>query len=173
MFDSATSWTTARQASLFFTTSWSLLKLMSIDSVIPLNHLILCHPLLLLPSVLPSIESFPVSWPFPWGGQRIGALASASVLPVNIQDWFPLGLIGLISWQSKGLSRVFSSTVWKHQFFGTSLLYDPTLTSVYDYLKNHSFGKTIDGPLSAKWCVCFLICCLGWLQFFFWGVSVF
>ena len=65
-------------------------------------------------------EIFPVSQLFTSGGQSIGASASASVLPVNIQDWFPLRLSGLISLLSKGLSRVFSSTtIWKHQFFGT------------------------------------------------------
>ena len=64
-------------------------------------------------------RSFPVSQPFASGGQCIRASASASVLPMNIQGWFPLGLTGLVSLQSKGLSRVFSSTtIWKHQFFG-------------------------------------------------------
>ena len=82
----------------------------------PSNHLILCRPLLLLPSDFPSIRSFPVSQFFASGGQSIGASASASVLPMNIQDKFPLGRTGLISLQSKGLSRVFSNTtVQKHQ----------------------------------------------------------
>ena len=113
----ATPWTAACQASLSITNSRSLLKLMSIESVMPSNHLILCHPLL-LPSVFPASGSFPVSQLFTSGGQSIGASASASVLPVNIQGWFPLGLTGWISLQSKGLSRVFSSTtVQKHQFF--------------------------------------------------------
>ena len=68
----------------------------------------------------PASGSFPVSQFFTSGGQSIGVLASASVLPMKIQDWFPLGLTGLISLQSKGLSRVFSSTtIWKHQFFST------------------------------------------------------
>ena len=82
---------------------------------------------------------------FTWGGQSIGASALASVLPINIQDWFPLGLTGLISLQSKGLSRVFSNTtVQKHQFFGALCpsLYNPTFTSVHDYWKNHSFDYT-------------------------------
>jgi len=99
-----TPWTAACQASLSFTISWSLLKLMCIESVMPSNHLILCHPLLLLPSVFPSIRSFLMSWLFTSGGQSIGASASASVLPVNIQDCFLLGLTGLISLQFKGLS---------------------------------------------------------------------
>ena len=87
-----------------------LLKLMSIESLMPSNHLILCHPLLLLPSVFPIIRSLPMSWLFPSRGQRIGASASASVLPMNIQGYFPLERMGLISLLSKGLSRVFSNT---------------------------------------------------------------
>ena len=131
---------------------------MSIDSVIPSNYLILCHSLLLLPSVLPSIGSLPVSRLFAWGGQRIGASASASasVLPMNIQDWFPLGLIGLISLLFKGLSRVFPSTVWKHQFFGISLLYGPALTSVPNYWKHCSFdcmdlGNHVKSKFQCPW----------------------
>ena len=90
---------------------------MSVESVMPSSHLILCYPLLLLPSVFPSIRVFPMSSLFTSGGQSIWA--SASVLPMNIQGWFPVGLTGLISLQSKGLSRVFfSSTVQRHQFFG-------------------------------------------------------
>ena len=96
-----TLWTVTQQASLSFTVSWSLLKLVSIELVMPPNHLILCHPLLLLPSVLLSIRVFLMSWLFTSGGQSIGTSALASVLPVNIQDLFPLGLIGLISLQSK------------------------------------------------------------------------
>ena len=116
----ATPWTTALQASLSFTNSRSLLKLMSIELVMPSNHLILCHPLLLLPSIFPSIWVFSNQLTFASGGQSIGASALALVLPVNIQDWFPFGLTGLVSLQSKGLSRIFSSTtVWKHQFLST------------------------------------------------------
>ena len=85
-------------------------------------------------------SSFPMSQLFASSGQSIGASALASVLPMSVQSWFPLGLIGLISLLSKRLSRLFSSTtVWKHQFFGIRLLYGPTLTSVRDYWKNHSF----------------------------------
>ena len=110
--------TEARQASLSITNSWSLLRLMTITSVMPSNPLILCLPLLLLPSVFPSIRVFSNKF-FALGGQSIGVSTSASVLPMNIQDWFPLGLTGLISLQSKGFSRVFSNTtVQKHQFFG-------------------------------------------------------
>ena len=93
----ATSWTAAHQASLSFTITQSLLKLMSIESVMLSDHLILCRPLLLLPSIFPSIRDSPVSQLFASGGQRIGAWASASVLPMNIQGWFPVGLAGLIS----------------------------------------------------------------------------
>ena len=116
----AAPWTAARQASLSFTTSWSLLKLMSIESVIPSNHLILCPPFSSCPQSFPTLVSFPVSWLFISAGQNIGALASASVVPVNIQGLFPLGLTGLISLLSRGLSRVFSSTtIQTHQFLGS------------------------------------------------------
>ena len=115
-------WTAACQASLSFTSSWSLLKLMSIESVMSSNHLILCRPLLLLPSIFPASGSFQMSQLFASGGQSIGVSASASVLPMNIQDLFPLGWTEWISLQSKGLWRVFSNTtVQKHQFFGTQL----------------------------------------------------
>ena len=88
----------------------------------------------------PASGSFPVSQFFTSGGQSTGVSASASVLPMNIQDWFPLGLTGWISLQSKGLSRVFSNTtVQKHQFFGTQISLSPTLTSICDYWKNQSF----------------------------------
>ena len=81
-----TPWTAARRASLSITNSWSLHKLMSTESVMPSNHLILCHPFFLLPSIFPSIRSFPMSQFFASGGQSIGVLASTSVLPRNIQD---------------------------------------------------------------------------------------
>ena len=118
-----TPWTTAHQASLSITNSRSLLKLRSIESVMPSSHLILCHPL--FTSCLhsfPAARSFPMSQYFKSGDQSLGVSASASVLPMNIQGWSPLGLTGLISLQSKGLSRVFSNTtVQKHQFFGAQL----------------------------------------------------
>ena len=102
-----TPWTAACQASLSITNSWSLLKFMSIASVMPPNHLILYHPLSCLQS-FPEPESFSMSRLITSGGQSIGASALASVLPMNIQGWFPLGLTSLISLQLKGLSRVFS-----------------------------------------------------------------
>ena len=109
------------QASLSIMNSQSLLKLMSIELIMQSNHLILCRPLLLLPSVFPSIRVFPVRQFFASSGQSIGVSALTSVLPMNIQDWFPLGLTGCISLQSKGLSRVFNTTVQKHQFFSAQL----------------------------------------------------
>ena len=115
--DSATPWITACQASLSITNSRSSLKLMSIELVMPSSHLILCRPLL-----LPASGSFPMSQLFAWGGQSIGVSASAPVLPMNTQDWSPLGWTSWISLQSKGLSRVFSNTtVQKHQFPCTQL----------------------------------------------------
>ena len=134
-----TPWIAAWQASLSITNSWSSLKLMSIESVMPSNHLILCCPLLLPPSIFPSIRVFWMSQFFASGGQSIGVSTSASVLPMNIQYCLPLGLTGLISLKSKGLSKVFSNTtVQKHQFFGLSFLHSPTLTSIHDHRKNHS-----------------------------------
>ena len=116
----ATPRTAAHQASI--TNSWSLLKLMSIELVMPSNHLILCQPLLLWPSIFPSIRVFSnesalrIRWP------SIGVSASTSVLLMSIQDWFPLGWTGWISLQSKGLSRVFSkTTVQKDHFFRAQL----------------------------------------------------
>ena len=111
-------WTAACQASLSFIISQSLLKLMSIESMMDIQS---AHPLS-SPSPaqpFPASGSFQVSWIFTSGGQSIGASAFTSVLPMNIQDWFPLGLTGLISLQSKGFSRVFSSTtIRKYQLFG-------------------------------------------------------
>ena len=115
-------WTAACQASLSITNLQSLVKLMSIELVMPSNHLIICHPLFFLPSNFPASGSFPTSQFAASGSQSIGASASASVLPMNIQDWLPLGWTGWISWLSKGLSRVCSNTTaQKHQFFGTQL----------------------------------------------------
>ena len=124
----------ARQASLSITNSRSSLKLMSIESVLPSNHLILCRPLLLLPLIPPSIRVFSsesalrMRWPKYWS-------FSFSI----IQDWSPLGWTGWISLQSKGLSRVFSNTTV--QSINSSVLTfldSPTLTSIHDYWKNHS-----------------------------------
>ena len=124
-------------ASLSITNSQSSLKLTSIELVMPSSHLILCPPLLPLPSVFPSISVFSnesllhIRWPNYWS-------FSFSISPSN-QDWFPLGWTGWIPLQSKGFSRVFSNTtVQNHQFCGAQL-YSPTLTPIRDYRKNHSF----------------------------------
>ena len=118
----ATPWIAAHQASLSIANSRSLLKLISIESVMPSNHLILCRPLLLLPSIFPSISVFSnesvlsIRWPKYW------SFSVRIILPMNIQDWFPLGWAGWISLPSKGLSGVFSkTTVQKHQFFSAQL----------------------------------------------------
>ena len=131
-----TPWTAARQASLSITSSWRLLRLMSIESVMPSSHLILCHPLLLLPSIFPSIKVFSKESVLHIRCQSIGVSASASVLPMNIQDWFPLGLMGWISLQSKA----FPTSQFKSiDSLVLSFLYGPTLISIHDYWNNHSF----------------------------------
>ena len=119
----------------------------------------LSPPFPLCPQSFPASGSFPMSPLFAWGGQSIVASALASVPPMNIQDWFPLGWTGLISLLSKGLSRVFSSTmVWKHQFFSAQ----PCLWSNSHIctwlLKNHSFDYM---GFVCKSCACFFIFCLG------------
>ena len=135
----ATLWTAARQVSLSITNSWSLLRLMSIELVMPSSHLILCCLLLLPPSIFPSIRVFanesvlrirlPKDWSF-----------SFSISPSkNTQDCSPLEWTGWISLQSKGLSRVFSNTtVQKHQCFSSQLTLW-SLTSIHECWKNHSF----------------------------------
>ena len=108
----------------------------------------------------PASESFPMGRLFTPGGQSIGTSALASVFPMNFLGWFPLGLTGLVSLLSKGLSRVFSSThnskasILQHSAFVMVWLSHPYMTT----------GKTVAliyGPSSAKWCLCFLTCCLG------------
>ena len=140
--DSTTPWTAAHQASLSFTISWNLLKLKSIDLVMPSNYLVLSHPLL-LPSIFSNelalfIRVFYNKSALHIRGQSVGA--SASFLPMNIQGWFPVGLTSLISLQSKGLSRVFSSTtVRKHQFFSAQYsLWSNSHIHTW-WLENHSF----------------------------------
>ena len=138
----ATPWIAACQASLSITNSQSSLKL---TSVMPSRHLILCRPLLLLPTIPPSIRVFSnestlqMRWPKYW----------RSVLPMNIQDWFPLGWTGWISLQSTGLSRVFSNTtVQKHQFFGTQLS-SQSNSHIHTWLLDKP-QPWLDGPLLAK-----------------------
>ena len=130
---------TARQASLSITNSQSPPKPMSIESVMPSNHLVLRHTLLLLPSIFPSIRVFSnesalcMRWPKYWS-------FSFNISPsMNTQDWSPSEWTGWISLQSKGLSRVFSNTtVQKQNSLVLSFLYSPTLTSIHDYWENHS-----------------------------------
>ena len=136
----ASSWTAAHQASLSITNSWRLLRLISIESVILSNYLMLCCPLLLPLSIFPSIRVFsnesvlrirrPQYWSF-----------SFSISPSNnIQGWFPLGWTGWISLLSKRLSRVFWNTsVQRHHSSTLSFLYSLTHTSIHDYWKNNSF----------------------------------
>ena len=120
-----TPWTAARQASLSFTISWSLLKLMSIELVMPSNHLLLCHSLLLLQSfpasrVFSNESAFCIRWPKYW------SFSFSISLSMNIQGRFSLGWTGWISLQSKGLSRVFSNTQFESiSSSGLSLLYGP------------------------------------------------
>ena len=114
-----TPWTAECQSPLSFTVSWSLLKFMPIELMVLSSLLVLCYLLILCLQFFPASGSFPTSWLLTSGGQNIGALVLVSVLWMSTQDWFPLGLTGWISLQSKGLSRVFSNTtVQKHQFFG-------------------------------------------------------
>ena len=110
-----------------------------------------CHPAISssvipfssCPQPLLASGSFPMSQFFVWGGQSIGVSASASVLPMNTQDWSPLGWTGRISLQSKGLSRVFSNnTVQSISSLALSFLHSPTLTSTHDHGKNHRFHQT-------------------------------
>ena len=120
VYNSATPKTVAHQTSLSLTISQSLLRFMSIEFVMLFNRLILCQTILLLPSIFPASGSSPMSRLFESSGQSVGPSASVSVPPMNIQGSFPSGLTGLISLQSKGLSRVFSSTtIQKYQFFHT------------------------------------------------------
>ena len=108
------------------------------EAVMLSNHLILCLPLCLWPQSFPASGSFPMSWLFKSGGQRIGASTSASVLAMKIQGWFPLGLTGLISLLSKWLSRVFSSTSLKASDFQHSAFFIVQLSHPY-----MTTGKTI------------------------------
>ena len=127
-----TPWIAARQAPLSFTIAWSLLKFMSIELVMLSYHLILCCPLLLLLSVFPSIRVFsnkltlPIRWPKYWN--------LASVLPVNIQSWFPLGLTGWSYCCPRESQEIFPAPQFKSMnSLVFSLLYGSTFTSVHDY----------------------------------------
>ena len=134
-----TPWTAARQASLSFTMSRSLFRFMSVELVMPSNYFILCCPLL-LSSIFPSIRVFPnesalcIRWPKYWKTS-----ASASILPMNTQGGFPLGLTSLSSLLSKGLSGVFSSIMTqRHQFFSAQPSSWSSLTVLEEYVKKSS-----------------------------------
>ena len=141
-----TPWPAACQAPLASTISWGLFKFTSIESAMLSNHLVLCCPLLLLSSIFPSIKVFSNELTLHIRWQSIGASASASVLPMNIQCWFLLRLTGLISLQSKGLSTVFSSTtILTIYSLVLNFLDGPALTSIQN--ANHH--------LSLQWTVIF------------------
>ena len=138
---SVTPWTAALRASLSFTVSWSLFKLMSIESLMLSGS----SSAALFSSCLqsfPASGSFPMSRLFTSGGQSIGTSTSASVLPVNFQGWFPLGLTGLIYLLSKGLSSLLQHHSAKASIFQLSAFYMVQLTCVRDHWKNHSFDYT-------------------------------
>ena len=129
--------TAACQASLSLTISWSSPKFMSFELVMLSNYLILCCPLLLLPSILPSVMifsselAFCIRWPKYW--------RFSIILSMNIQGRFPLALNGRISCCPRVSKEYSPARVWKHQFLVLSLLYGPTLTTIPDYWKDHSF----------------------------------
>ena len=129
----------AYQAILSLTVSLSLLKFMSIGSVMVSNYLILCHPLLFLPSMFPSTRVFSSELALSIRCPAYTVSASATVLSMNTQGWFPLELTSAFSLKSKGISRMFSSTtIWKHQFFSAQ-----PLTLVHGYWKNHVRWKSL------------------------------
>ena len=149
--NSATPWTAARQASLSITNFRSLLKLMSIKSVIPSSHLILCHPLLFPPSIFPSIRVFSnesvlrIRWPKYW------SFSFSNVLPMNSQDRFPLGCTGWISLKSKELKSLL-----QHHSSKTSILWCPAFSMVqlsHPYMTTGRTpaltGRTFVGNVSA------------------------
>ena len=150
--------TEAHPAPLSFTMSRSLRKFTSTELLMPSNHPILCSSFSFCLQSFPASGFISTSRLFASGGQSLRVSASASVLPMNIQDWFPLGLTVLISLQSKGLSRVFSSTtIQRHQFFNAQ----PSLWS-NSHIRTWLLGKAVAlslWTLSAKWCLCFLIHC--------------
>ena len=137
----ATPWISAHQASLSITNSRSSLKLMSTESVMPSSHLILCRPLLLLPPIPPSIRVFPMSHLFASGGQSIGVSASASVLPMNTQDWSPLdGLVGCPCSPRDSQDRSPTPQFKSINSSALRFFHSPTLTSIHEHWKSHSLG---------------------------------
>ena len=162
--------TTVHQASLSFTISQSVLKFMSVESVMPSNYHTLCPLFSFCLQYFPESEYFLMSQLFLSAGQSIATSASASVPPVNIQGWFPLGLTGLISCNPKNSQE--SSTLQLESISSSvlNLLNHPILTSLHDYWKNHSFDYTDIRWQSDVW---FLVHCLGLSQLFFQGVRIF
>ena len=165
-----TPWTAAHQASLSFTISHSLLKLMSIESVMPSNHLILCRFLLLLPSIFPNIKVFSnelalrITWPKYWS-------FSFSISPANEYS-------GLISFMIDWFDLLADQRIWKsllqHRNLKASILWCSAFFMVQLSHLSVTTGKTmalIYWPLSAKWCLCILIHCLGLSWLFFQGAS--
>ena len=134
----ATPWIEARQASLSITNSWSLLKLMSIESVIPSNHILLYCPLLLLSSIFLSIRVFPVSQFFPSGGWSIGVSASTSVLPMNTQNDILWDRLVTSPCNPRDSQESSQTPQFKASSSALSFLYSPNLTSMHDYQKNQS-----------------------------------
>ena len=162
----ATPWIAAGQASLSITNSQRLLKFRSIESVMPSKHLILCHPLLLLPPSFPASGSFPMSQFFTSGGQNIGVSASASILPMNIQiisfriDWLDL----------LAVQGTLKSLLQHHSLKASILLHSPF------FIVQLSPGKPIAlirWTFADKVCLWFLICSLGWSYLFFQGPHIF
>ena len=153
-----TPWTVAHQASLSFTTSQSLLKLMSIESMMPSNHFVLCCPLLILPSILLRTRVFSDELTFHLGSHKYWGFSFRSVLPMNIQSWFPLGLTSVISFQSMGLSSVFFNTTdQKHQFFSVLSWRTPGtvepggLPSLGLHRVEHNWSNLAAAAASALW----------------------
>ena len=149
-------WTAACQASLSFTSSRNSLKLMSIESVMPSNNLVPCHPLLLLPSIFPRIRVFSnelalhIRWPEYWSFSFSISLSNEYLGLISFRiDWFDL-----LAAQGT-LKSLLQHQHWKASIFQHSANSRVQLTSVHDYCKSHSFDYA--GFLSAKWCLCFLI----------------
>ena len=132
-----TPWTTASQTTLSITNSWSLPKLMSIETVMPSNHLILCRPLILLPSIFPNIRVFSNDQFFTSGGWSIGVSASTSVLPMNTQNDILWDRLVTSPCNPRDSQESSQTPQFKASSSALSFLYSPTLTSMYDYWKNH------------------------------------
>ena len=139
---SETPWTAAHRASLSITNFWSLLKLMSIESVMPSSHLMLCCPLLLMPSIFPSIRVISKESALHIRLPKIGVSASTSVLPINIQDWFPFRIDWLDLLAVQGTLKISPTPQFKSINSSVhSFLYSPTLTFIHDYWKTTALTR--------------------------------